>query len=67
MNLYVTARSVLGWSSEEFWESNPRMFYAFLHSYVQMQCQSNESVVGQKALVGKDALCALSEIAGNIR
>ena len=57
---YVTARTALGWSDEDFWKATPRKFYAFLFTYAKLR--ENAMTDNQEVLVGESAFKALSQM-----
>lgn len=70
VNNIVIACTMLGWSEREFWRSTPRKFYAFLYTYADLQRQALTAVQNNskpEALIGKDAITALSHLASQIR
>lgn len=64
---YTVALSVLGWSDREFWCATPRKFYSFLYNLTEIQTQAVKDSLKPQALVGKDAINALSQLASQIR
>ena len=62
----------MGWSEKEFWESNPRKFYAFYYQYAisqrwfktKQQVQEEKEQEEAKVLKGSDAINALTGFVG---
>ena len=64
---YTTATHVLGWSDKEFWEATPRKYFAVLLKVGEIKKSLMQQCTTQEPLVGKDALRALTQIAGKVR
>lgn len=63
----MIARSILGWSDEEFWSATPRKLFAVYYTYLSLRESINNAVAVQNPLVGKAAVEALQGVARNIR
>ena len=66
VSMYAAARSILGWSDEEFFAATPRKYYAHYFAYCKMHNILSEKPA-LNPLVGKEAIKCLSQIAGKIR
>jgi hypothetical protein len=62
--MYTIARTILGWSDKEFFESTPGKYFAVLQKYGEIKQKLLQPQ--ERPLVGKDAINALTQVASYV-